>query len=235
MMTWHCSKSSIWSLWSHLFKKHLVNRHLVSSHLYGILDTGYVAPEKMVAIAEQLLKGGIKILQLRAKKSSEAEIIAMAQQILLVVRGAGGVFLINDHPHLVPVIGADGAHIGQDDMTVAEARCLAGEKAIIGLSTHSLQQVEQALLQQPDYIGFGPLFATPTKPDYKPIGLADVPKAQAMVPFPIFCIGGITAKTLPQVVAAGAQRVVVVSDLLKAEDPSARTRGFLKLLATQSG
>jgi thiamine-phosphate pyrophosphorylase len=185
----------------------------------------------MAAMAEQLLKGGIKILQLRAKKSSEAEIIAMAQQILLVVRAAGGIFLINDHPHLVPIIGADGAHIGQDDMTVAEARRLAGEKAIIGLSTHSLEQVERALSQQPDYIGFGPLFATPTKPDYKPIGLDDIPKAQAMVPFPIFCIGGITAKTLPQVVAAGAERVVVVSDLLKAEEPTAKAREFLEILA----
>ena len=208
-----------------------MNPLLTSSQLYGILDTGYVAPKNMAAMAEQLLKGEIKILQLRAKKSSEAEIIAMAQQILLVVRAAGGIFLINDHPHLVPIIGADGAHIGQDDMTVAEARRLAGEKAIIGLSTHSLEQVERALSQQPDYIGFGPLFATPTKPDYKPIGLDDIPKAQAMVPFPIFCIGGITAKTLPQVVAAGAERVVVVSDLLKAEEPTAKAREFLEILA----
>ena len=184
-------------------------------------------------MAEQLLQGGIRILQLRAKKSSEAEICAMAQQILAVVRAAGGIFLINDHPHLVPVVGADGAHIGQDDMTVVEARQLAGENAIIGLSTHSLKQVEQAVLQQPDYIGFGPLFATPTKPDYKPIGIANIAKAQAIVSFPIFCIGGITSATLPQVVEAGAQRVVVVSDLLKAEDPRAKAREFLEILTTK--
>ncbi len=207
---------------------------LSSSRLYGILDTGYITPADMGTVAQKLLRGGIRVLQLRAKKSSEAEIIAMAQEILPTVRAAGGIFLINDHPHLVPVIGADGAHIGQDDMTVGEARRLAGEKAIIGLSTHSLEQVEQAVLQQPDYIGFGPLFATPTKPDYKPIGLADIEKAQAMVPFPVFCIGGITAKTLPQVVAARAQRVVIVSDLLKAEDPSARAREFLERLSVST-
>jgi len=198
--------------------------------LYAILDTGYVLPEKMTAMAQQLLRGGVRILQLRAKKSSEAEILAMAQEILPVVRAACGIFLINDHPHLIPIVGADGAHIGQDDIPVAEARRLAGEKAIIGLSTHSLEQVEEALSQQPDYIGFGPLFTTPTKPDYKPIGLVDIEKAQEMVPFPVFCIGGITAKTVPQVVAAGAQRVVVVSDLLKAEDPATKARAFLEMM-----
>ena len=211
-----------------------MNSLLASCRLYGILDTGYVAPADMGVMTQKLLHGGIRVLQLRAKKSSEAEIIAMAQQILPVVRAAGGIFLINDHPHLVEVIGADGAHIGQDDMTVAQARQLAGEKALIGLSTHSLEQVERALSQQPDYIGFGPLFATPTKPDYKPIGLADIAKAQGIVPFPIFCIGGITSKTVPQVVAAGVQRVVVVSDLLKAEDPSAKAQELLKFFNSEA-
>lgn len=187
-------------------------------------------PDKMVPMALQLLEGGIKILQLRAKKFSEKEIVAMAEKILPVIRAAGGIFILNDHPHLVPVVGADGAHIGQDDMTVLEARCLAGSKAIIGLSTHSLEQVKQAVLQQPDYIGFGPLFATSTKPDYKPIGLADIAKAHDIVSFPIFCIGGITTITLPQVVAAGAQRVVVVSDLLRARNPSTKAKEFLEVV-----
>ncbi len=187
----------------------------------------------MAFMAQQLLQGGIQILQLRAKKSSEAEVVAMAQKILPIIRAAGGIFLINDHPHLVPIIGADGAHIGQDDMTIAEARQLAGPNAIIGLSTHSLEQVKEAVSQQPDYIGFGPLFTTPTKPTYRPIGLADIAKVQAMVSFPVFCIGGITATTLPQVVAAGARRVVIVSDLLTAQDPRARAREFLKVLVTK--
>lgn len=206
-----------------------MNPLLASSRLYGILDTGYVAPEKMLAMAEQLLQGGIKILQLRAKKSSEDQIVAMAQKISPIIRAAGGIFILNDHPHLVPVVGADGAHIGQDDMTVATARLQAGSEAIIGLSTHSLGQVEQAMSQQPDYIGFGPLFATPTKPDYKPIGLDDIAQAQAMVSFPVFCIGGINTETFSQVIAAGAKRVVVVSDLLKAEDPSAKAQEFFNM------
>jgi thiamine-phosphate pyrophosphorylase len=173
----------------------------------------------MGAMAQKLLRGGVDVLQLRAKKRSEAEIIAMAREILPWTRAAHIPFIINDYPHLVPIVGADGAHIGQDDRSVAEARRLAGKGAIIGLSTHSLEQVKNASLQKPDYIGFGPLFATPTKPDYIPIGIADIPIAQSMVPFPIFCIGGITLETLPQVMEAGAQRIVMVSALLNAEDP----------------
>lgn len=207
-----------------------MNSFLESCRLYGILDTGYVAHADMGRMAQLLLRGGIRILQLRAKKSSEDEILAMARQILPHVRAFRGIFLINDYPHLVPMIGADGAHIGQDDMTVSEARALAGEEAVIGLSTHSLEQVEQALSQKPDYIGFGPLFPTPTKPDYKPIGLADIAKAQTLVPFPVFCIGGITLKTLPQVLAVGAKRIVVVSDLLKTKDPTAKAQEFLEQL-----
>ncbi len=207
-----------------------MNSLISSSRLYGILDTGYVRAENMADVARQLLQGGVKILQLRAKKSSLEEIIAMAQQLLPLVRAAGGLFFINDYPQLVPIIGADGAHIGQDDVSVAEARRLAGKRALIGLSTHSLDQVQKALTEQPDYIGFGPLFPTPTKPDYHSIGLSDIRKAQESVPFPVFCIGGITSETLPQVLAAGAERVVIVSHLLTAEDRSEKVQKIVALL-----
>lgn len=203
---------------------------LFSSHLYGILDAGYVPFHEMGAMAQKLLRGGIDVLQLRSKKTSEAEIIAMAGEILPWTRAAQIPFIINDYPHLVPIIGADGAHIGQDDLSVTEARSLAGKGAIIGLSTHSLEQVNNACLQKPDYIGFGPLFATPTKPDYIPIGITDIPMAQKMVPFPIFCIGGITLETLPQVIEAGATRVVMVSALLKAEDPEQTAKQIKTIL-----
>lgn len=192
---------------------------LGKAQLYGILDTSYVAPSAMATVAQQLLRGGIDLLQLRAKKATEAEIIAMAQQILPWTRAARVPLIINDYPHLVPLIGAQGVHLGQEDMSVREARAVVGKEALIGLSTHSLEQVEKAIVEEPDYIGFGPLFATPTKPDYIPIGLADIPTAQAMVPFPVFCIGGITLATLSQVIHAGARRVVMVSALLKEKKP----------------
>ena len=192
--------------------------------LYGILDAGYVPSSEMATMAQKLLRGGIDILQLRAKKSSEQEVITMAQQILPWTRAAHVPLIINDYPHLVPLTGADGAHIGQDDMSVAQARSLAGDKALIGLSTHSVAQATEAISQSPDYIGFGPLFATPTKPDYTPIGIADIKTVQSRVPFPVFCIGGITLETLPQVMDAGAQRMVIVSTLLQADDPKQITR-----------
>lgn len=198
--------------------------------LYGILDTGYLSSDEMPAMAKKLIAGGIDILQLRAKKSTEEEIMAMAVSIQPLTKAAGVLLIINDYPHLVQKIKADGAHIGQDDMSVSEARRLAGPKAIIGLSTHSLEQVQGAVAARPDYIGFGPLFATPTKPDYKPIGVADIEKAYQLVTVPIFCIGGITGKNLPDVIAAGAKRVVIVSDLLKANAPEIAARYCKNLL-----
>ena len=130
--------------------------------------------------------------------------------------------------------GADGAHVGQDDVSVAEARALAGEHAIIGKSTHSLAQALAAQREGPDYIGFGPLFATPTKPDYPPIGLNEITPAQRLVSLPVFCIGGIKRENLSGVLAAGAQRVVIVSGILRAPDPQAYCQACRDLLASAS-
>ena len=181
-------------------------------------------------MTQKLIAGGVNILQLRAKHSREAEIIAMAAQIQPLAKAANVLFIINDHPHLVQKIKADGVHVGQDDISVDEARRLAGPDAIVGLSTHSLEQVQKAVTAQPDYIGFGPLFATQTKPDYTPIGMADIPSAHACASFPIFCIGGITQKNLPEVIAAGAKRVVIVSELLKSENPERTARACRSML-----
>jgi thiamine-phosphate pyrophosphorylase len=106
-------------------------------------------------------------------------------------------------------------------MSVAGARKLAGEDAIIGKSTHSIAQALAAQKEGPDYIGFGPLFATPTKPDYVPIGLAEVRAVQSLVTLPVFCIGGIKRENLPEIITAGARRVVIVSGILQALDPQA--------------
>ncbi len=141
-------------------------------------------------------------------------------------------FILNDHPELVLESEADGAHVGQDDTSVAEARKLAGEHAIIGKSTHSLAQAVAAQEERPDYIGFGPLFATPTKPDYAPIGLQDIRAVHQLVALPIFCIGGIKRENLPGVVAAGARRVVIVSGILQATDPQAYCEDCRHVLAT---
>lgn len=198
--------------------------------LYGIVDTGYVAREHLVTITSQLLQGGVDILQLRAKKQSAGEVLEIALLLAPICRAAGIPFIINDHPALVQEVGADGAHVGQDDLSVAEARQLAGPGAIIGKSTHSLAQAIASAAEGPDYIGFGPLFATPTKPDYTPIGTEQIVAVHHSVMLPVFCIGGVKLANLPSVLSAGARRVVIVSDLLLATDPVEQTARCKTLL-----
>jgi len=205
-------------------------RSVTDCYLYGILDTGYVSPGKMAPMASALIRGGVDILQLRAKGCSTDEILTMATELVPICRKAGVPFILNDHPQLVRETGADGAHVGQEDMSVAEARRQAGPEAIIGKSTHSVAQAAEAAGEKPDYIGFGPLFATPTKPDYTPIGTGDIVTVHERLSLPIFCIGGIKLTNLGTVISAGARRVVIVSDLLLASDPAGQTASCKALL-----
>lgn len=205
-------------------------KQIADCRLYGILDTGYVVADRMAETTRSLIAGGIDILQLRAKRETPGAILSMAREIAPLCKKAGVPFILNDHPALVPETGADGAHVGQDDMTVVEARRLAGPGALIGKSTHSLEQALASAVESPDYLGFGPLFATPTKPEYLPIGTAEITQVHSLVSLPVFCIGGIKEANLRGVIAAGARRVVIVSELLLAEDPSAKTAACKAML-----
>lgn len=196
--------------------------------LYGILDLGYVAAQEAVSMARALLAGGhgVDILQLRAKGWPAADVLALARLVRPLCAEVGAPFILNDHPALVPAAGADGAHVGQDDGPLAAARAAAGPGASVGRSTHSLAQARAARTEGADYLGFGPLFATPTKPDYAPIGLEEIARVHVEVPDrPVFCIGGIKPENLDRVLAAGARRVVIVSGLLRASDPAKTARG----------
>ena len=211
---------------------------LQQARLYGILDLGYVAPEALELRAEELCAGGVDLLQLRAKGHDEHDVEAMANRIHPITAAAGVPLIINDYPELVPSVGAEGAHVGQDDYTITDARwragrALAGEvpPVIIGKSTHSLAQALEAAEQGADYIGFGPLFPTPTKAGRPAIGLEDIARVHELVQIPIFCIGGIKAENLAEVIAAGAQRVVIVSGILLATDVAAYCREAKSLLS----
>jgi len=197
-------------------------KRLSRARLYAIVDTGYVAPERVPYITEQLVLGGVDLIQLRAKKLSLAAIAELGQKMRAIipeaVREAHVLFILNDHPELVSEMGADGIHVGQDDLSVDEARARAGAGVIVGKSTHSLDQAIAAEKEGADYIGVGPIFATPTKPDYVPVGPALIGHVLAAVRVPQFCIGGVNEQTLPEVLAAGAQRVVIVSALLQSAD-----------------
>jgi thiamine-phosphate pyrophosphorylase len=203
---------------------------LDQAQLYGILDLAYVSEPEALDVAGDLLAGGVQILQLRAKDQTPETILPLACKLSALCRARGIPFIVNDHPYLVPECRAQGVHVGQDDLSVAEARRLAGDDAIVGKSTHSLAQARAALLEQPDYIGFGPLFATRTKPDYIPIGIDEIGRVQEEVGIPVFCIGGINLGNLREVVAAGASRVVIVSGILQAEDPRAYCQRCRRIL-----
>ena len=190
------------------------------SRLYCILDLGYTPEARAEEVTASLLAGGADILQLRAKGHDLATIERVARKLLPLCREAGVPFILNDFPELAAQLDTDGVHIGQDDGPLADARAIVGPGKIIGRSTHSLEQARAALAEGFDYIGFGPLFPTPTKAGRPAIGLQDIATMERDVgsKVPAFCIGGITPETLPQVISSGARRVVVVSALLQAED-----------------
>jgi thiamine-phosphate pyrophosphorylase len=199
--------------------------------LYGILDFGYVRPRLAADVAARMVEGGVDILQIRAKKLPEEQIVDIAQAVAPITRASGVPLILNDYPHLASRAGADGVHVGQDDLSVAEAREAIGAPAIVGKSTHSVHQAIAAAAEGADYIGFGPLFSTPTKPDYAPIGLDQIRIVHERVSVPIFCFGGIKLENLASVLAAGAGRVVIVSGILQAADIARYTCAVQEALA----
>ncbi len=214
---------------------------LVECRLYGIVDLSYVAPGDLDRVATEMCRGGCDILQLRAKQHSEADIESFALRLAPLCADAGVPFIINDHPELVPAVGASGAHVGQDDRPVADARwragrALAGEvpPPIIGKSTHSVAQAAAAAAEGADYLGFGPLFPTPTQAGRPAIGLADLRRVQEIVAVPVFCIGGIKRENLDAVLAAGARRVVIVSGILQAPDIAGYCRDVMARLESSA-
>jgi len=207
---------------------------LAEARLYGILDTGYVAECHALHVATQLLESGVQVLQLRAKNIRRDQIKTLGRSIAAVCRTRHVPFILNDYPELVALVGADGVHVGQEDVSVSEARKIAGPWCMVGKSTHSVEQARAAAAEGADYIGFGPLFPTPTKPDYQAIGLDSIREVHEAVKVPVFCIGGIKYKNLPEVMEAGARRVVIVSGLLQAMNIGAMVQDCRRVLGTGS-
>ena len=186
--------------------------------LYGIIDLGYVERRDAARIVEQMIEGGVDLIQLRGKEKSISELMELSAQLHELTAKSSTPLIVNDHPEIARRVPVEGVHVGQDDETIRHARQKAARKILVGKSTHSLEQARAAQSEGADYIGFGPIFATPTKPDYTPIGLEDVRRVHAEVMLPIFCIGGIDIDNLQSVIDAGAKRVVMVSALLKAHN-----------------
>ena len=192
-------------------------RALRECRLYGIIDLGYIPRLRDCSrIVEQMVTGGVDLIQLRGKGKSVDALVDLASEIHEITVRSDMPLIVNDHAQIAAQVPVEGVHVGQDDDSIVVARQKAGRHLIVGKSTHSLAQARTARDEGADYIGFGPIFATPTKPDYKPIGLDDIRQVYLEVSVPIFCIGGINVDNLQQVIDAGAKRVVMVSGLLKA-------------------
>ena len=187
------------------------------------MDTAYLHGRAPELIAQMLCDGGSDLIQLRAKNSSPEEIRAMAEKILPVTKSANVGFVINDHLEIAREIGADICHLGQEDFfdagfkNVSELK-IKNSNLKIGLSTHAPAQAQRALDAGADYIAIGPIYATGTKPDAKPVTLEYARWAAANATVPWFAIGGINLQTLDAVLAAGARRICVVSAILNAPD-----------------
>lgn len=198
--------------------------------IYAILDLGYVPVENITGVATELCSGGADLLQLRAKNHTVDQIRQLATTVRPICTEHGIPFIINDYPHVAAMVNADGIHLGQDDGDLANARRDAGNCSLVGRSTHSIEQAEKAQAEGADYIGFGPLHATATKPGRPAIGLQDIAEVHRRVSIPVYCIGGINMQNLAAVTAAGGKNAVIVSDLLQSHDISSyiqRARNIL--------
>jgi thiamine-phosphate pyrophosphorylase len=173
------------------------------------------------------LRGGVDLVQLRDKAATDAELLAAAPAFRAAADAHGALFVLNDRPDLVEACGADGVHVGQGDLSPAEARAVVGTDRIVGRSTHAPDQADAADGDPDvDYLAVGPVHATPTKPGRPAVGLDYVRYAAEHVAKPWFAIGGLDLATLPLAVAAGARRAVVVRALTESDDPEATARAL---------
>lgn len=185
-------------------------------------------PEALLAAA---LRGGVDIVQLRDKSLPRREIERAAQTFRRLCDNNSALFIVNDDPDLARACNADGLHVGQDDTAPAEARATIGPDAILGLSTHSEEQIAAAATQPVDYISVGPIWETPTKEGRPAVGLGLISHAAEHAPHPFFAIGGIDASNAPQVIEAGARRLCAVRAIRDARDPAAAASELRKAFA----
>jgi thiamine-phosphate pyrophosphorylase len=207
-----------------------MKKTLQNCRLYCIIDLGYVDKLNAVRIAQAMIRGGVDLIQLRGKKQTIDELIELAKRLHKLTLASAIPLIVNDYAEIAQRVPVEGVHVGQDDDSIAVVRGKANCPVLVGKSTHSLDQARAAQREGVDYIGFGPIFATPTKPDYTPIGLSDIQRVHEEVDLPIFCIGGIKLDNLKELIATGARRVVIVSGLLKAPDIAAYAREAKRLL-----
>jgi thiamine-phosphate pyrophosphorylase len=193
--------------------------------LYALADDGVLPGLPVLAQTEALLRGGVRVLQLRLKRTGGAAAVTLVRGVVELAHRSGAVVLVNDRVDWALLAGADGVHLGEEDLPPAEARRLLGPAAVVGVTVRSGREARQAQVAGADYVGLGPVFAPRSKQVAAPVlGLPAFRREVAESPLPVVGIGGITLSTIGGVAAAGAHGAAVVSDLLGAGDIPARAR-----------
>jgi thiamine-phosphate pyrophosphorylase len=205
---------------------------LSQARLYLICDARPGGRE-LLRVLQAALAGGVDVVQLREKQMDDAALTAVARDAVALCTREDALLIVNDRPQVALAAGADGVHVGQDDMPVAQVRALVGEDLLIGLSTHAPAEIDGA--GAADYIGVGPVHATPTKPGRPAVGLELVRYAARHASLPCFAIGGIEQANIGAVLDAGATRVAVVRAIAEAGDPEAAARALRETLPEEAG
>jgi len=200
-----------------------------------VLVTESVAKRPTRDVVRMAIDGGADAIQLREKEMPDDRFLHLAEELRSICREAGVLLIVNDRVAISRLAGADGVHVGQDDLPAPEARKILRPDKILGVSTHSIEQARQAVAQSADYIGVGPVYPTETKGYEEGVGLDLVRQAAAEIDIPFFAIGGIALERLDEVIAAGCTRVAVSSAVIAAEDVTAAAKQFKAKLAAAAG
>ena len=197
------------------------------SHFYAMVDPA--GGHEPVALARILLDAGARVMQLRLKSASGRDLLAAARAIAAMCRERGAMLIVDDRTDIAMLAGADGVHLGQEDLPLEAARRLAGSEMIIGISTHSVEQAVAAERGGADYIGFGPMYPGGLRNNATGKGLELLREVRKAVRIPIVAIGGITEATIPAVLGAGADACAIITDVVRAPDIAAKVRAILAL------
>jgi thiamine-phosphate pyrophosphorylase len=199
--------------------------------LYAIIDAARLEGRPLEEVCEILIQAGVRWFQYRDKRGSSRLLFEAAATLVPVIHAVGGRLIVNDRADVALVSGADGVHLGQDDLTVDEARRVLKPGRVVGYSTHSLEQLRRADASTADYLAYGPVFATGSKEAPDPVvGLEGLARARKATSKPLVAIGGITVDNARAVIEHGADAVAVIAGLLDASDLGARAREFLSVL-----
>jgi len=200
---------------------------LVLPKLYVILDQALLSTSA-TQCAEQLIAAGVRLLQYRDKEGSARQLLDTSREL---VAAHGAHVIVNDRPDVAALAGAAGVHVGQDDLEVEQARAIVGPAKWVGVSTHNLEQFRRAAATSADYIAVGPVFSTSSKANPDPVvGPELIRQVRTLTTKPIVAIGGITLERAAEVIAAGADSLAVISDILRAPQPADRARAYLEAL-----